>query len=112
MLHGRKTSFVTLLVRIAKARQDDASCLTTNRLLTVQSQTELPSFQSFHHFELAFGVQSLSLQLARAVATVLKRLTKFRTPNCSYIYELFSVDACDIWSDIANEHLEDKEKMD
>lgn len=64
VLHGINASFVTLLVRIAKARQDDASYLTTNRLLTVQSQTALPGFQSFHYFELAFGVQSLFISIA------------------------------------------------
>jgi len=95
MLRGRKASFVTLLFRLAKARQDDASCLTTNRLLTVQSQTGLLGFQSFHHFELAFGVLSLLFPPVRTVATVLKYLTKFRKPNCSYIYEQFSVDACE-----------------
>jgi len=112
LLHGRKASLVTLLVRIAKARQDDTSCLTTNRLVAVQSVTEMPGFQSFHHFELVFGFLSLLLPLVHAVATVLKCLKKFRKPYYSYIYELFSVDACDIWSDIVKEHLEDNDKTE
>jgi hypothetical protein len=68
LLHGRKASLVTLLFRIAKARQDDTGCLTTNILVTVQSVTEVPGFQSFHHFELVFGVQSLLFALVHAVA--------------------------------------------
>jgi hypothetical protein len=96
LLRGCKASFVTLLFRIAKARQDDTGCLTTNRLVTVHSLSELPGFPSFHHFELAFGVKSLLFPFVHAAGTVLKCLTNFRKPNCSYIYKLFSVDACGV----------------
>jgi phage-related protein len=36
--------------------------------------TEPPEFQAFHHFELAFGVQSLLFPLVHAVATVVQSL--------------------------------------